>query len=404
MASAVLHIKDSYYFEVPKFLWSVNHQDKADYPDVWVRLDPDFQKWEAARFYPEYARLRGAEAKPFAELSTAYETWKHDHAHAGKSFATFLEESADSEWYAQNATQTAFAADWASAERVAGDLAAYRADRTITWQPEKIAGYNQALSGKILIPQPFGTLRNLYEADSGLCISKFMVVEVAVACILFVLFTWLAKRVSTAERPKGRLWNLLEAFVCFIRDQVARPAIGDHDADQFVPLLLTSFFFVLGCNLAGMLPWVGAPTGSWGVTLALAAVTFATVIVFGMLKFGPIGFFLNQIPSMDLPIWIAVVIKPVLLAIELLGLCIKHAVLSIRLLANIVAGHLVLLAIMLMAFSLEGALSPAWPITAVIAVLGSTAFSCLELFVAVLQAYIFTFLSALFIGAAIHHH
>lgn len=404
MASAVLHIKDSYYFEVPKFLWSVQHQDKADFPDVWIRLDPDFQLWEAARFYPEYARLRGADVKSFEDLRHAYTDWKSDHDHAGKSFAAFLKEQADREWFQQNLSQGSFAADWQAAQRVAGDLTAYRSDQSIKWAPEKVAGYNRALSGKILIPQPFGTLRNLYEPESGLCISKFMVVEVVVACVLFVLFTWLAKRVSTAERPKGRLWNLLEGFVVFIRDQVARPAIGDHDADQFVPLLLTAFFFVLGCNLSGMIPWVGAPTGSWGVTLALAAVTFATVIVFGMIKFGPIGFFLNQIPGMDLPIWIAVVIKPVILGIELLGLCIKHAVLSIRLLANIVAGHLVLLAIMLMAFSLEGALSPTWPITAIIAVLGSTAFSCLELFVAVLQAYIFTFLSALFIGAAIHHH
>ncbi len=180
--------------------------------------------------------------------------------------------------------------------------------------------------------------------------------------------------------------------------------LAHHDADRFVPLLLTLFFFVLVCNLMGMLPWVGAPTGAWGATFGLAVVTFATVIFFGMAKFGPIGFFLNQIPSMDLPLILAIVLKPMILAIELLSLCIKHAVLSIRLLANMVAGHIVLLGIMTLAFSAAGAASSSWGITAVIAVVGSTLFSCLELFVAFLQAYVFTFLSALFIGAAIHHH
>jgi F-type H+-transporting ATPase subunit a len=193
-------------------------------------------------------------------------------------------------------------------------------------------------------------------------------------------------------------------MVVFIRDQVARPAIGQHDADKFVPLLLTFFFFILGLTLAGMVPWVGAPTGAWGVTFALAVVTFGTVIIFGMLRFGPVGFFANQVPSMDLPFPLGYVIKPVILAIELLGLVIKHVVLSVRLLANMVAGHLVLLAILLMAFSAQGAASSAWPVAAVISVLGTTAFSLLELFVAFLQAYIFTFLSALFIGAAVHHH
>ena len=83
---------------------------------------------------------------------------------------------------------------------------------------------------------------------------------------------------------------------------------------------------------------------------------------------------------------------------------IKHGVLGIRLLANMVAGHVVLLGIMAIAFSLQGAVSDSWWIAAPISVIGATLFSCLELFVAFLQAYIFTFLSALFIGMAVHHH
>ena len=91
-----------------------------------------------------------------------------------------------------------------------------------------------------------------------------------------------------------------------------------------------------------------------------------------------------------------------LFAIEVLGLFIKHAVLGVRLLANMVAGHLVLLAIM--GLAVAAAAAPMWPLTATISVVGSALFSLLELFVAFLQAYVFTFLSALFIGAAVHHH
>jgi len=164
--------------------------------------------------------------------------------------------------------------------------------------------------------------------------------------------------------------------------------------------------------LMGMVPWAGAPTAAWAVTFALACVTFFTVIVFGMMQFGVVGFFLNQIPGMDLPWYMAIFLKPMILAIELLGLMIKHLVLSIRLLANMVAGHLVILGVMGLAFGAEAALhfmSPStpgwqWWLTATIAVVGAAAFNLLELFVAFLQAYIFTFLSALFIGAAIHKH
>jgi F-type H+-transporting ATPase subunit a len=122
-----------------------------------------------------------------------------------------------------------------------------------------------------------------------------------------------------------------------------------------------------------------------------------------MMKFGVVGYWLNQVPHMDLPLLLSP-LKIMIFVIEVVGTCIKNGVLAIRLLANMVAGHLVLLAVMGLAFSLEGAASNAWGLTAVISILGSTLFSLLELFVAFLQAYIFTFLSALFIGAAIHHH
>jgi F-type H+-transporting ATPase subunit a len=263
--------------------------------------------------------------------------------------------------------------------------------------------FNQALTGKVLIPQPFAELKNLYEKESGFAISKFMILEVVVAVIIAFVFIRLAGQIKDGKLAKGKLANLLEVFLVYMKDNVAKPAIGGHDYERFLPILWTMFFFILGLNLLGLVPWAGSATGSFGVTLSLAGVTFLTVLVGGIAKFGPIGFWLNQVPHMDLP-WYCQPLKLVIFAIEVLGLLIKHAVLAVRLLANMVAGHLVLLAIMGLAFSAAGAASDYWHIAAPIAVFGSAAFSLLELFVAFLQAYVFTFLSALFIGAAVHHH
>jgi F-type H+-transporting ATPase subunit a len=307
--------------------------------------------------------------------------------------------------------------------------------------------FNDAMAGKILIPQPFGTLDSLYEKKSGFCISKYMILELLLAGILMLVFTRLAKRLQSGEPAKGAVANLFEAMILFVRDQIARPAIdshdhghddhGDHghadghgghheehgspalagaggpavsvhrevhDGDRFVPLLLTLFFFVLGCNLLGMVPWAGSPTASFSVTLALAGVTMLTVIVAGMLKFGFLGFFANQVPSMDLPLPLAILLKPMIFAIEMLGLCIKHLILAVRLLANMVAGHLVLLGIMGLISAAASYSMGLWATVTTISVVSCTLFSILELFVAFLQAYIFTFLSALFIGAAVHQH
>jgi F-type H+-transporting ATPase subunit a len=307
--------------------------------------------------------------------------------------------------------------------------------------------FNAALDGKILIPQPFAQLDSLYTVRSGFGISKYMILELVLAAILVFLFTRLAAKLRDGAAPRGRFANLFEAMILFVRDQIARPAIDSHDhhddghhddghhahdehghaaahghhespahavaahaprehhdGDRFVPLLLTLFFFVLGCNLLGMVPWAGSPTASFSVTLALAGVTLLTVVLAGMRKFGFLGFFANQVPSMDLPLPIAILLKPMIFAIEMLGLCIKHLILAVRLLANMVAGHLVLLGIMGLISAAASYSMGLWATVTGISVVSCTLFSILELFVAFLQAYIFTFLSALFIGAAVHQH
>jgi F-type H+-transporting ATPase subunit a len=183
---------------------------------------------------------------------------------------------------------------------------------------------------------------------------------------------------------------------------VARPTIGSHDADGFTPFILTLFFFVLVCNLLGLVPWAGSPTGALATTGALAMITFITVVVAGSIKLGPVGFWVGQVPEMDLPWLMAILLKPMIFGIEVLGILIKHFVLAMRLLANMMAGHVVLSVLIAFIAASGGTLAFFGVVPA--SLFGATALNLLELFVAFLQAYIFAFLSGLFIGMAVHPH
>jgi F-type H+-transporting ATPase subunit a len=239
-------------------------------------------------------------------------------------------------------------------------------------------------------------------APLDLRLTKFMVLEVVGALLLLGLFIPLARRLRGGGPPRGRWTNLLEAMVLFIRNQVARPTIGAHDGDRFAPFLLTMFFFVLTCNLLGLVPWAGSPTAALGTTGALAVTTFLTVIVAGSVKLGPVGFWLAQVPHMEVHWSMAILVMPLIFGIEVLGLLIKHFVLAMRLLANMMAGNMVLA--VLIAFISASASSLAFWGVMPASIFGSVALSLLELLVAFLQAYIFTFLSGLFIGMAVHPH
>jgi F-type H+-transporting ATPase subunit a len=245
------------------------------------------------------------------------------------------------------------------------------------------------------LPQPLESI--------GFEITKYKVMQLAAALLCVAIFVPLAQRIRTGHPPRGRCWGFFETLLVFIRDNVARPAIGKHDADRFLPFLWTMFFFVLFCNLLGMVPWMGTATSSLSVTGVLAAITFVSVLVAGMRKLGVAGFWKAQVPHMDLPGPLGMLLKPMIFAIEVMGLLIKHTVLAIRLLANMAAGHVVLgviLVLIAMTAHMPLVLAGVGPL----GVLGAVALSCLELFVAFLQAYIFAFLSALFIGMAVHPH
>ena len=258
------------------------------------------------------------------------------------------------------------------------------------------------------IPNPLGRTKEtplIGTAENPIFIgrpTKFMVLEFLAAILLVAVFVWLAKKIKSGEKPTGKIWNLLETFVVFIRDEIARPTIGKKDADRFLPFLLTMFFFILALNLFGMIPWMGSATGALAVTVVLAMVTFGVVVGTGVKKMGAVGFAKAQVPHMDLPKPLAVVLIPAIWAIEMFGLCVKHFVLAIRLFANMFAGHLVLSVFLAFIGATAGTVIGYFVGPAV--VLGSIIFSVLELFVAFLQAYVFTFLASLFIGSAIHPH
>jgi F-type H+-transporting ATPase subunit a len=235
-------------------------------------------------------------------------------------------------------------------------------------------------------------------------ITRFMVMEVLVALLLVVIMIPLARHLAREGKhvTHGPVRNLFEAMVLFVRDGIARPSIGGHDADRFLPYLWTVFFFILFSNLLGLVPGLASSTGNINVTGVLALMTFLVVVGSGMKQLGVAGFWLGLVPHLDVPIWLKPVLWLLMLVIEVAGLFIKHIVLAIRLFANMLAGHIVLSVVLGFILFVKG--SGLIFIVAPASIAGALGLYFLELLVAVLQAYIFTFLSALFIGSAVHPH
>jgi F-type H+-transporting ATPase subunit a len=231
--------------------------------------------------------------------------------------------------------------------------------------------------------------------------TKFMILELVAACLILIIYIPLSRRLRSGEPARGAWDNLFETFLGFIREQIAKPNLGEHDADRFVPFLWTMFLFILFNNLLGMVPLGGSPTASMSVTLGLAICVFFAIHGSAVAKMG-FGHYLESLwPHLDVPFLMGLVIKPLVFVIELIGVIVRNAVLAVRLFANMFAGHTVLATILI--FIKLTAKSPVlWAAVTVSSVLGMVALSLLELFIAFLQAYIFTFLSSLFIGMAIH--
>lgn len=244
-------------------------------------------------------------------------------------------------------------------------------------------------SGNIGFTIPFG-------------MTKYQVLMIVASGILLAIFIPLARRIQSGELPRGPFWNLFESILTFVRNEIAKPCLGEHDADRFVPFLWTMFLFVMVCNLLGMIPFLGSPTGSFMVTLGLALCSFVVIHGAPILRVGPVHYIQSYAPHIDAPFGLSYVLVPLIMVLEIFGQFIKAFVLAIRLFANMFAGHTVLTVFLMFIFMARDA---AWYILApvtVASVAAAISLSILELFVALLQAFIFTFLTALFLGSTLH--
>jgi len=209
-----------------------------------------------------------------------------------------------------------------------------------------------------------------------------------ILCSAFLIFLFCFVYKKDQKIPSG-LTNCLEAMILFIRDETVIPYLGEEDGRKMTPLFCTFFFFILGLNLMGLIPLFATATSNISVTAALAIITLSFMIFGAIYKNGIIGFFKGLMPA-GVPVPILVIMFP----IELVGLFAKAFALTIRLFANLLAGHIVIFAILGLVIIIG--------LVALPAVLLAVMIYMIEIFISFLQAYIFTLLSALFIGQTLH--
>ncbi len=229
-----------------------------------------------------------------------------------------------------------------------------------------------------------------------------IIISCALLCYLFIRVVKTYKYIGEAPMP-GKMGSLMEPLIIFIRDQIALGAIGPKHYERFLPYLLTLFFFIFINNLLGLLPIFpgGAnTTGNISVTLVLAMFTFFTTQLLATR-----GYWQHIFNTPGVPFWLKLPI-PLMPIIELVGVVIKPFVLMIRLFANIMAGHMIILGFVSLVFILGNVNQFLGLGVAPLSVLFVIFMNFLELLVAFIQAYVFTLFSALFFGLAVpdSHH
>ncbi|HTS87352.1 MAG TPA: F0F1 ATP synthase subunit A [Gemmatimonadales bacterium] len=220
----------------------------------------------------------------------------------------------------------------------------------------------------------------------------FLVLSAIIVSLVFILSGLSIRRAQAAGRPPKGFAGAMEAMALYLRQEVILPNVGEH-GEGYVPYLLTTFFFILVCNLFGLVPYMGTATGNIAVTGGLALLAFLVIEISGMITLGFSGYMhtIFFLPP-GLPGWIKPLILVIMTPIELIGKLAKPFALAVRLFANMTAGHALVLALIGLIFTFHS-----WAV-GVGASLMSTAIMCLEVFVAFLQAYVFTLLTAVFIG------
>jgi F-type H+-transporting ATPase subunit a len=195
--------------------------------------------------------------------------------------------------------------------------------------------------------------------------------------------------------PKGLFQNFFETIIMFVRDEIARPNLGAK-TDKYLPYLLTAFFFILTSNFIGLVPFGATATSNLMVTGVLAFFTFVITQLGGTKDYWGHIFWPPGVPAF---------IRPILIPVEIMGIFTKPIALAIRLFANMTAGHLVILSLIGFIFSFAQMFGPgAGYGVAPVSVAFALFVYLLELLVSLIQAYVFTMLSALFISMAIQEH
>ena len=227
-----------------------------------------------------------------------------------------------------------------------------------------------------------------------LSITKHVVMMWVAAALLILLFA-LALRGMRGMRGHGKaprgMANLLEMLVVFVRDEVCLKNLGEHHGRKLAPYVLTLFFFILTCNLLGLVPLGSTATGNINVTAGLAILSFLMIQLEGIREHGFFKHWKNLVPH-GLPVFVL----PVMIVVEVLGMFVKPFALCMRLFANMTAGHVAILAFLGMIFIFQSAWASFAAVPLAIGIM------LLEIFVAFLQAYIFTMLTSLFIGFSLH--
>ena len=260
-------------------------------------------------------------------------------------------------------------------------------------------------------------------------VTKHVLMLWIVAVLLFVLITWFTRKYVKQDRPiPTGFMNALEAVVQFIRDSIVLPNVGKKFVNTWTPLVLTFFFFIVTANAFGLIPMfevLGAvdrfilhtdpesiinrvlhggatATGNYNVTAALALITFLAIIVAGTKAHGFIQHWKNVVPSgLAWPVYI------ILIPIELMGMLVKPFALTMRLAANMMGGHIAILAILSFVFIFSEMFQSVLAgvgVGLVVSLPLVVGVSALEIIIVLVQAYVFTLLTAVFIGMAINVH
>ena len=242
-----------------------------------------------------------------------------------------------------------------------------------------------------VIPQETG--RSLF----GLPIYNIQIVQIAAILLIAVIFASVPQAIRRGTG--GPMARTAAGTVAWLRDTVVVPNLGASAGRMMLPYFCSLFFFILFMNLLGLLPKSSTPTANVFVTGALACLTLVMMVVGGMIVQGPIAFWKHLVPS-GVPGWLA----PLLFLLEVMGLIIKPFALTMRLMGNMMGGHLALLAFLGLLFYFGQSSTPTG-LALSPAVVGLSVFMMLiEGFVALLQAYVFTILSVIFVGMCLHPH